>query len=471
MGSNLFVIGLSWRTAPVAVREKLAFSDEELPEVLRQLRSLSHVGEAMLISTCNRVEIYAATERSAPTSALDAATAEVRGFLSQSRHVAAEDLSENLYEYTDTGAVKHAFRVASALDSLVVGEAQILGQLKSAFGTANNLGATGAILGRCMERAFGVAKRVRTETGISRGAANVSSVAVELAQRVFVELGGKTVLVVGAGKMSALAVRHLRAAGAGTILVTNRSPEKAQALAAQVDGSARPWEQLESLLAISDVVISSTGAREPVLTKKLFKGVVRKRRYRPIVVVDIAVPRDADPVVGDYDGVYLFDIDDLQRVVATNLQERAREAEIAAGLVDGEVEQFERWMSSQRLVPTIRALREHFTSTAEAEVERALKSLDAADSDDKRAQSVQRLGNLIVNKLLHTPMNALKNADESDAERLASAIHRLFDLDLDSPEQQRPQKGAQESPNAAHAGAASSAHSSASAGSKQRGNA
>ena len=460
MGSNLFVIGLSWRTAPVAVREKLAFVDEELPEVLSELRSLTHVGEAMLISTCNRVEIYGATDRSAPASALGAATAGVRGFLSQSRRVPAEDLSENLYEYTDSGAVRHAFRVASALDSLVVGEAQILGQLKSAFGVAHSHGATGSMLGRCMERAFGVAKRVRTETGISRGAANISSVAVELAQRVFVDLGGKTVLVVGAGKMSALAVRHLRSAGAGTILVTNRSPEKAERLAAEVDGTARPWEQLENLLAISDVVISSTGAREPVLTNKLFKKVVRKRRYRPIVLVDIAVPRDADPIIGDYDGVYLFDIDDLQRVVSTNLQERAKEAETAASLVYDEVIQFERWMSSQRVVPTIQALRSHFMEVAEAEVERTLQGLAAADSDEKRAQTVRRLGNIIVNKLLHQPMNALKSGDEVDAERLVSAVHRLFDLDESDSANVKESVGAR-----------SEAHSGAAAGTKQRGNA
>lgn len=428
MGSNLFVIGLSWRTAPVAVREKLAFADEELATTLQSITSLPHIGEAMLISTCNRVEIYGATARTAPTSALEAATGEVRSFLAQSRGVPAEGLAGNLYEHTDTEAVRHAFRVASALDSLVVGEAQILGQLKSAFGVAASAGTTGPMLGRCMERAFGVAKRVRNETGISRGAANVSSVAVELAQHVFVDLGGKTVLVVGAGKMSALAVRHLRAAGAGSILVTNRSPEKAEALAQEVDGVARPWEQLESLLALADVVITSTGARQPVLTKALFKRVMRQRRYQPIVVIDIAVPRDAEPAIGELDGVYLFDIDDLERVVAANLKERAKEAEIAAKLVEDEVVQFERWLSSQRVVPTIRAMREHFSAVARAEVERTLQALRAEESAEKREQAVRRLGDLMVNKLLHAPMTALKNGGEEDTEMLVTAVHRLFAL-------------------------------------------
>jgi glutamyl-tRNA reductase len=428
VGSNLFVIGLSWRTAPVAVREKLAFADDELSSTLQAVTALPHIGEAMLISTCNRVEIYGATAQTAPASALNAATGEVRSFLARARGVPAEDLSGNLYEHVDTAAVRHTFRVASALDSLVVGEAQILGQLKAAYGVAAGAGTTGPMLGRCMERAFGVAKRVRHETGISRGAANVSSVAVELAQHVFVDLGGKTVLVVGAGKMSALAVRHLRGAGAGAIMVTNRSPEKAEALAEQVDGVARPWEQLESLLALADVVITSTGARQPVLTRELFKRVMRQRRYQPVVVIDIAVPRDAEPAIGELDGVYLFDIDDLERVVAANLKERAKQAELAARIVDDEVVQFERWLSSQRVVPTIRALREHFSSVARAEVERTLQALAGESSPEKHEQAVRRLGDLIVNKLLHTPMTALKHGSGEDTEILVGAVNRLFAL-------------------------------------------
>jgi glutamyl-tRNA reductase len=429
VGSNLFVIGLSWRTAPVAVREKLAFADDELSSTLQAVTSLPHIGEAMLISTCNRVEIYGATARTAPASALHAATGEVCSFLARARGVPAEALSGNLYEHVDTEAVRHTFRVASALDSLVVGEAQILGQLKAAYGVAAGAGTTGPTLGRCMERAFGVAKRVRHETGISRGAANVSSVAVELAQHVFVDLAGKTVLVIGAGKMSALAVRHLRGAGAGAIMVTNRSPEKAEALAREVDGVARPWEQLESLLVMADVVITSTGARQPVLTRDLFKRVMRQRRYQPVVVIDIAVPRDAEPAIGELDGVYLFDIDDLERVVASNLTERAKQADFAARIVEDEVTQFERWLSSQRVVPTIRALREHFSSVARAEVERALQALAAESSPDKHEQAVRRLGDLIVNKLLHTPMTALKHGGGGgDTDALVGAVHRLFAL-------------------------------------------
>ncbi len=436
MGSNLFVIGLSWRTAPVAVREKLAFADDELPAVLGQLTESPHIGEACLISTCNRVEIYGATPRVASASALQTATAEVRTYLSRMRSVPSEHLAENLYEHADDDAVRHTFRVASSLDSLVVGEAQILGQLKAAYGVSSNMGIVDGVLGRCMEKAFGVAKRVRSETAITRGAANVSSVAVELAQHVFVDMGGRTVLVVGAGKMSALAVRHLRASGAGSILVTNRSPEKAESLADEVGGTARPWDQLDRLLSIADVVITSTGAREPVLTKKLFKRVMRERRYRPIVVIDIAVPRDAEAAIGDLDGVYLFDIDDLERVVASNLKERAKEAEFAGRIVDEEVGHFARWLSSQRVVPTIRALRDHFSEVARNEVERTVQALKQGGlSEKKQEQAVRRLGDLIVNKLLHQPMTALKGGEADEVETMVGVVHRLFDLDSADPEE------------------------------------
>lgn len=429
MGGDVYVIGISWRTAPVAVREKLAFRDDELIETLKALREQTDAGEAMLLSTCNRVEIYAATPRTAPGSALVHAAAATRSFLAASRRIDSESLAENLYEYVGDDAVRHVFRVASALDSLVVGEAQILGQLKSAFGVAHGAGTTGAVLTRCLERAFGVAKRVRTETGIARGAANVSSVAVELARHVFVDLSGKTVLVVGAGKMSALAVRHLRNSGVGTILVTNRSPEKAEALADEVDGVARPWDQLPSLLAMADVVISSTGAQEPILTKKLFKGVVRERRYRPIVVIDIAVPRDAETRIADYDGVFLFDIDDLQRVVSSNLEARAKEADAALRIVEAEAREFRQWQDSQRVVPVIRALRDHFVHVAEAEVERVVEKLAGETSPEAQAQAVRRLGQLIVNKLLHQPMVALKDGSDPNLDQLVGATERLFGLD------------------------------------------
>lgn len=428
MASELFVIGLSWRTAPVAVRERLAFQDDEVPVALTELVTLPSIGEAFLISTCNRVEIYGVTRRADPASAADQATAEAASFLARSRKVPAEELAQYLYEHTGPGAVQHVFRVAAALDSLVVGEAQILGQLKAAYGVSTSAAACGQVLGRCLERAFGVAKRVRTETGIARGAANVSSVAVELAAHVFGDLRGKTVLVIGAGKMSALAARHLRSDGAGTLLVTNRSPEKAEALAHEVDGLAKDWDRLEDLLAVADVVITSTGAREPVLTRALLKRVMKQRRYRPLVLIDIAVPRDVEARVAKLDGVYLFDIDDLERVVAQNLSERAREADAASAIIGGEVAEFGKWLRAQRVVPTIRSLRERFHDIARLEVDKTVKLLEREHTAEERAQALRRLGELIVNKLLHPPMAALRGGDGGEVESLVAAAERLFAL-------------------------------------------
>ncbi len=427
MGSQLFVIGVSWRTAPVALRERLAFRSDDVPAALADLLSSPTIDEAVIMSTCNRVEIYGATPRTAPASTINAATAEARSFLARHHHIAGEDIAEAVYEKIDEDAITHLFRVASALDSMVVGESQILGQLKDAYGTAVHCGATGAVLGRCLERSFGVAKRVRTETDIARGAANVSSVAVELAGHVFGDLGGKQVLVVGAGKMSALAARHLRRAGAAGIRVTNRSPARAEALAEEIEGEARPWDQLDGLLAEADVVISSTGASEPVLTKALVKKAMKKRRYRPIVIVDIAVPRDADPVIGKIDGVYLFDIDDLRRVVDNNLRERAKEATDADRIVTAEVQSFHGWLRSQQVVPTIRSLREHFSSVAQQETEKVIKLLEREHTPEERERAIRRLGEIIVNKLLHLPMTALKDQDR-DVEALVKAAEALFDL-------------------------------------------
>lgn len=440
MPSELFVVGLNWRSAPVSVREKLAFHDDELEECLSALVAHELVDEAVILSTCNRVEIYGCTARSAPASAVSQASAEVRSFLSSSRHYPAEKLAEVLYERVEKDAIRHIFEVASALDSMVVGESQILGQLKAAFGASSRHQTIGAVLGRCLERAFGVAKRVRTETGISRGASNISSVAVELAKRVFGDLNGKSVLVVGAGKMSALAARHLRADGAAQICVTNRSPEKAETLAAEIDGLARPWDELELELAKADVIISSTGAREPVLTKKLLKKSMKRRRFEPCFVMDIAVPRDVETSAGKLEGVYLFDIDDLERLVIENLKERSREADSAKALVEAEVAVFDKWMRQQHVVPTIRALREHFHEVVTAEVERSVRSLGDVSTAGEQEDAMRRLGKGIANKLLHTPMTALKN--ESEVEVLAEATHRLFSLSEGEPKEETSQSGA-----------------------------
>ncbi|HVV82649.1 MAG TPA: glutamyl-tRNA reductase, partial [Kofleriaceae bacterium] len=424
MPPEVFAVGISWRTAPVAIRERLAIDEHELTNVLAALRRHPAVAEAMLVSTCNRVEIYGA----AADGAGDEAVAAVRRLLPESRGIAPAEVAPVLFGHARADAVRHVFRVAAALDSLVVGDAQILGQLKSAYQVASHAGATGPILRRCLERAFGVAKRVRSETTIARGAANVSSVAVELAERVFGDLQGKHVLVVGAGKMSTLAARHLRRAGVETLVITNRSPERAAALARELDAVARPWADLEQLLATADVVISSTGSREPILTVPLFKRVTKARRWRPVMIIDIAVPRDADPAIGKLDGVYAFDIDDLEKVVSANLGQRKQAAAEAERIVEGEIGPFEAWVASQQVVPTILALRRHFAGVAAAETEKLVallgkKDLPAAERD----HAVRRAMELVIARLLHHPQMALKSAE---AQELARAAHRLFPLEI-----------------------------------------
>lgn len=423
---ELFVVGISWRTAPVAVREKLAFRDDEIAGAVEALvrTGSGDVREAMLVSTCNRVEVYGVGDTAA------AAAQATRRFLLADRGAGEPAVAAALYEHAQVDAIRHVFSVASAIDSLVVGEAQILGQLKEAYAIATAAGATGPVLGRCVERAFGVAKRVRTETSIARGAANVSTVAVDLAGRVFGDLHGKRVLVVGAGKMSSLAARHLHRAGVDSITVTNRSPERARRLADEIDGEARPWAELEALLGTADVVISSTGAREPILTRAVFKRVAKARRWKPIVVIDIAVPRDAEPAISDLEGVYLFDIDDLEKVVAANLAERAKAAAEATRIVDVEVGQFQQWARSQHVVPTIRALREHFTGIADAEVTRTLDALARKDTTpQQRDEAIRRLGQLIVAKLLHLPQTVLRESSPAVVAARLEAVVALFGLD------------------------------------------
>jgi glutamyl-tRNA reductase len=421
--SEFFVVGISWRTAPVAVREKLAFRDEELGQTLQSMTHDLPVAEALLVSTCNRVEVYGVSRPGAEPAD------QVRAFLAAQRGLPPSAVADVLYDHRGSAAVRHVFSVASALDSLVLGEAQILGQLKAAYGVANEAGTSGPLLGRCLERAFGVAKRVRTETAIARGAANVSTVAVDLAKRVFGDLTGKSVLVVGAGKMSTLAARHLYASGAHRIVVTNRSPEKAEALAAEIDGVARPWAELERLLVETDVVISSTGAREPILTRALFKRVTKARRWRQLVVIDIAVPRDAEPAIGELDGVYVFDIDDLEKVVAANLAERAKAAEHAGRIVDHEAGQFDHWLRSQGVVPTIRALRERFAQVAETELQKTLDQMARKPhSPVQQREAIQRMVQLMVNKLLHQPTAALRESPPDEAALRAEVLCQLFDL-------------------------------------------
>ena len=413
MAAELIVVGLSHRTAPLAVRERLAFPQTDYEQALAKLCELPNVGEAVLVSTCNRVEVYALAR------AGESGLAEVRSFLSAARGVDAETLAKHLYEHAGEGAVQHVFRVASALDSMVIGEPQILGQVKDAYGAAVRAGTAGPMMARFLERAFGVAKRVRSETKIAEGAASVSSVAVDLAQSIFGDLGGRIVLVVGAGKMAGLAAQRLRSAGAAEVLVTNRTFEHAQELAREVDGKARPWEDLDGLLAAADVAITSTGAQQPILTKARMEPVIKRRKQRPLFLIDIAVPRDIEAQVAKLANVFLYDVDDLERVLAENLKLRAKEAEAAEKIVAHEVRQFAEWLRSQAVVPTIKELRARAEAIVLAELERTLPALD-----ERSHQKVTAMAHAIANKLLHAPLSAMRQDDQ-----LANAARKLFDLE------------------------------------------
>ncbi len=415
---DFVVVGLSHRTAPVEVRERLAVSPDRLEQELREIASNGHFDEALLISTCNRVELYATSMNPI-------------GAARNAREAFEERLSnpvgdEVLYQERGVDVIRHVFRVASSLASLVVGEPQILGQVKEAFDAARGAGTVGTLLGRCFTQAFATAKRVRYETGIAEGTVSVSSIACELAKKIFGNLEGRRTLLLGAGEMGESAARSLRQTGT-QLHVVNRSDERAQRLAEVCGGRAVPYERLSLELADADVVIASTASEKFILTPELMKGVVRTRRHRPLFIIDIAVPRDVDPRVGNMDNVFVYDVDDLQQVAEENLSVRAREAARAEQIVEEEVESFLSWRRSLELAPTIVALRKRFGQIAAEELERTVPRLDSASPADRAV--LEAMSRSLVNKLLHQPMTQLKaGAGGPDGALLIDAVRRLFAL-------------------------------------------
>ena len=329
MPRQLGIVGLSHKTAPIEVRERVAFAEDALAEALRRLVDVPGIGEAMIVSSCNRVELYAGVD--------DAGALEIlQRFLIDERSLPSS-LRAHLYAQSGNDALRHLFRVASSLDSMVVGESQILGQVKEAYAAALEAGTLGPILQRAVPRAFALAKRVRTETDVAKSSASIASAAVDLAAQIFGELDGKHVLVVGAGKMGDLSARHLKAAGIGELTVVNRTQPRAVELAEKLGGRAAAWDELDRLLAKVDIVLCSTGATEPILHKERVAKVMRARKGRWLFFIDIAVPRDIDPAVGSVENVYLYDVDALERVVAQNRAQRATEAREAEAMVDAEL--------------------------------------------------------------------------------------------------------------------------------------
>ncbi|MGB8224476.1 MAG: glutamyl-tRNA reductase [Polyangiales bacterium] len=416
MMRDFVVVGLSHRTAPVEVRERLAVAPDRLMIELREIADHGRFDEALLISTCNRVELYATS-----TNPIEAGQFAKEAL---ARRLPDSTTDAVLYQERGVDVVRHAFRVASSLDSLVVGEPQILGQVKEAYDAARGAGTVSTLLGRCFTQAFATAKRVRSETGIAEGTVSVSSIACELAEKIFGNLEGRRTLLLGAGEMGESAARSLRQTGT-KLHVVNRSEERAQALAEACGGRAVPYEQLATELADADVVIASTASPKFILTPALMKGVVRSRRHRPLFIIDIAVPRNVDPRVGNMDNVFVYDVDDLHQVAEENLAVRTREAAHAERIIEEEVASFLTWRRSLDLAPTIVALRRRFGEIADEELRRTLSRLDGVTQSDRAV--LEAMGRSLVNKLLHQPMTQLKaGAGEPDGAFLIDAVRRLF---------------------------------------------
>src|SRR5947208_1692417 len=417
----LFVAGLSHRNAPVELREQLAVDEDKLRELLRDAAASGAVREVLVLSTCNRVEVYAVAD----------VPGEARGALfrrlCRNRGIETAPVEALLYTHADGEAVRHAFRVASSLDSMMIGEPQILGQVKDAFALAQACETVGPRLHTLFSQAFSVAKRVRTETDIARHAVSVSFAAVELAKKIFAGLAGRAVLLIGAGKMSELAAKHLVEQGAFPVYVTNRTWSRAQDLARALSGVAVPWDEMETALASVDIVVTSTGAHEPVVRAAVVARVMQGRRGRPLFFIDIAVPRDVEPGVDGLDDVYRYDIDDLKQVVDANLRERAREAQRAETLVEREVGKFLTRQGEVEVIPTIVSLRARLEEISVSEVKRTLTGLPDATPETRAA--IDALSTAMINKILHAPITKLRESSRAGASRSwREAVHELFGL-------------------------------------------
>ena len=422
--SSIVIVGLNHRTAPVEVRERLAFPAETIGHALRGLVEREEIAEGVILSTCNRVEVCVLAGEPYQGAAA------VREFLSAYHGMPKEELNGYLYHHQGEEAVKHLFRVSSSLDSMVLGEPQILGQVKDAYGYAAEFRTIGPILDKFYSKAFSVAKRVRTETKVASSAVSVSYAAVELAKKIFGSLRDKTVLLIGAGEMCELAARHLLSAGVKGTMVTNRTFERAVKLAEEFDGMPVRFDELASHLKMADIILSSTGAPHFILKKEDVEEVLRIRKNRPMFFIDMAVPRDIDPDANQIDNVYVYDIDDLNNVIETNLEERQKEAARAEEIVAAEVRGFFRWLEAQQVTPTIVMLRKKFEEMKNAEVAKAISVLGAEDPKTKKV--VESLASAILNKFLHPPIAALKkDVDGRDLTELVATVRELFALPED----------------------------------------
>jgi len=415
---SFHLIGVNHNTAPVEVRERLALPESRLPEVCKSLCQQEGIEEGMILSTCNRVELLVRRRDGVDN---------LRRFVCEYFHLDPAEYERYFYDYREEEAVRHVFRVTSSLDSMVIGEPQILGQVKEAYAVARAVGAINSQLDSLLTRAFAVAKRVRTETAVGSSAVSVASVAVELAKKIFGSLNGKHVYLVGAGKMSELAARHLIAHGAASIFVANRTYDRAVQLAKKFHGQAIMFEQLYDTCDKADIVITSTGAPHAIFRREHGELFLSRRRNRPMFFIDIAVPRDVDPGLNKLDGIFVYDIDDLQQAVTSHVADRRKEAERAEAIVALEVQRFQARLQTLDVVPTIVSLQDHLETIRQAEIDRVRGRLGSLSPDQELA--VDALTRGIINKIMHTPISTLKTAArESEATTVIDLVRRLFNL-------------------------------------------
>jgi len=415
-------VGLNHRTAPVELRERLAVTETEIPDILQSMIAQPSIREAALLSTCNRVEMTMVTHDP------DATIAVAHEWFAHKSGMELDTVREHLYSFTTDDAIRHLFSVASGLDSLVLGEPQILGQVKTSYEQALAAGTAGHILHRLYQSTFSAAKRARSETAIGKQAVNISSCAVELAKRIFGDLTGKTVMLIGAGEMAELAARHLRGNGCTSILVANRTLERAKNLAIEFEGHALTLDELPEYLDSADIIVSSTGASTYVLLPEVVQAAMKKRSGKPIFLVDIAVPRDIDPRIGDIEGAYLYDIDDLQQVVQGNQEQRKKEAEQARALLDEDSQNLLAWLKSLESVPLIRAIQEQSELIRKDELAKASRYMKGLT--DEQQEMVERFSRAMMKHFLHMPLRTLKTLpDDIEGDLLMGAARRLFDTD------------------------------------------
>jgi len=422
---KVLVAGLNHNTAGIEVREKVAFNGSKLQEGLVELKNLPHVDEVVILSTCNRMELYAGVKDT------EKASESIKTFISGFHNIDRSLLDKAIYVYDDVDAVRHIFRVASSLDSMVIGEPQILGQLKEAFEFALEKKTTGILLNKLMKKAISVAKRVRSETRIAENAVSISFAAVELAKKIFTDLSAKVFMLLGAGEMAELAAKHLMSNGVREVIVANRRYERACELAKEFSGKPVALDNFLREMVHSDIVICSTGAPNYIVVKEQMQKVMKERKQRQVFIIDISVPRNIDPKINDLDNVYLYNIDDLQGIVDANMFERKKEAEKAERIIEEEIEPFFQWLSSLDSVPTIVALREKMEKIKNDEIEKLLNRFP--DLDEKQRKAIEYMASSIVNKLIHPPTIALKK-DSEDRDLIVAIIKKLYDIDDEEKE-------------------------------------